>query len=190
MGGEVMNTTRLRKWVVYFFQHLGLPGVLGVSLLLGAAAYSLAILLPAASRVAQLDERIATATSRLQAARQAKVGAPQTPVEQLLAFYQTFPKGATVPDVLGKIYAVADEQKLSLEIGEYVLTKSRSGRLDQFRITFPVKGSYPQIRKFIGAALATVPALALESVNMKREKVGDAVADARIVFLLYLERGA
>jgi hypothetical protein len=189
LGGEIMNTALLRRRLAYAFMRLGLPGVAGLALLLGAAGYALAILLPTVAQIDKLDQRIADATIKLQTAKDAKT-APQTPTEQLLTFYQTFPKGATVPDLLGKIYAIAGEQKLSLEIGEYVLTKSRSGRLDQFRITFPVKGSYPQIRKFIGAALATAPALALESVNMKREKVGDGIADARIVFLLYLEKGA
>ncbi len=185
-----MNTLLLRRRLVYTFMRLGLPGAIGLALLVAAAGYALAILLPTVSRIEKLDERIATATIQLQSAKDAKASAPLTPTEQLNAFYQAFPKGATVPDLLGKIYAVAGEQKLSLEIGEYVLTKSRSGRLDQFRIVFPVKGSYPQIRRFIGAALATAPALALESVNMKREKVADGVADARIVFLLYLEKGA
>jgi hypothetical protein len=185
-----MNTVLMRRRLAYAFMRLGLPGVLGLALLLGAAGYASAILLPTVAHIDKLDQHIAAATIQLQTAKDAKATAPQTPTEQLLAFYQAFPKGATVPDLLGKIYAIAGEQKLSLEIGEYVLTKSRSGRLDQFRIVFPVKGSYPQIRRFIGAALATAPALALESVNMKREKVGDTVADARIVFLLYLEKGA
>jgi hypothetical protein len=184
-----MNTVLLRRRLAYTFMRLGLPGVFGLALLLGAAGYASAILLPTVAEIDKLDQRIAEATIKLQTAKEAKA-APLTPTEQLSAFYQAFPKGATVPDLLGKIYAIAGEEKLSLEIGEYVLTKSRSGRLDQFRIVFPVKGSYPQIRKFIGAALATAPALALESVNMKREKVGDGVADARIVFLLYLEKGA
>jgi hypothetical protein len=190
LGAEIMNTALLRRRLAYAFMRLGLPGVFGLALLLGAAGYALAILLPTVAQVDKLDQRIADATIKLQTAKDARAAAPLTPTEQLLAFYQAFPKGATVPDLLGKIYAIAGEQKLSLEIGEYVLTKSRSGRLDQFRITFPVKGSYPQIRKFVGAALATAPALALESIQMKRDKVGDGVADARIVFLLYLEKGA
>ena len=105
-----------------------------------------------------------------------------------MAFYGAFPKGATIPDWLSKIYTIADQQKLDLEVGEYSLTQAKSGRLDQFRIVFPVKGSYPQIRKFIGAALATAPALALDSLSLKRDKVGDGSVDARIVFLLYLEK--
>ena len=45
-----------------------------------------------------------------------------------------------------------------------------------------------QIRKFIGVAMATAPALALDSISIKRDKVGEGTVSALIVFLLYLEK--
>jgi hypothetical protein len=38
--------------------------------------------------------------------------------------------------------------------------------------------------------LATAPALSLESVAFKRDKVGDDRIEARVDFLLFLEKGA
>ena len=184
-----MNAALLRRQLAYRLRSLGLPGMLGLALIAVAVGYLFAVLLPANARSRQLEQRIAEISTRVPGADQAAGNEAITPTEQLMAFYRAFPKGATIPDWLGKIYTLADQQKLDLEVGEYALTQVKSGRLDQFRIVFPVKGSYPQIRKFIGAALATAPALALDSLYLKRDKVGEGTVDARIVFLLYLEKG-
>lgn len=184
-----MNAALIRRRLVHGLRRLGAPGMAGLVLLLAAGLFAAAVVLPARDRMQQLDRRIAAADAKLQAPA-VGAGQPQTPGEQLVAFYQTFPKGTTVPDWLGKIYGIAGEQKLSLDVGEYALTQSQAGRLDRFRISLPIKGSYPQIRRFIAAALATAPALSLESVYFKREKVAEGSVDAKVVFLLYLEKGA
>ncbi len=183
-----MNASLIRRRLAYAFRRLGWPGIAGLSLLLAAGVFAAAVVVPDRDRMRQLDHRIASAAARLQAPEAA--GRTLTPGEQLAAFYQAFPKGTTVPDWLGKIYGIAGEQKLSLDVGEYALTHSQAGRLDRFRISLPIKGSYPQIRRFIAAALATAPALSLESVYFKREKVAEGSVDAKVVFLLYLEKGA
>ena len=177
-----------RRQLAYLLQRLRLPGALGLALLVGAVGYAFAVLLPANARNDQLERQLAAAVRQEQAAERDLADGTTTPAEQLMAFYRVFPKGTTIPDWLGKIYAIAEQQKLSLDSGEYSLTQEKLGRLDRFRIVFPVKGNYPQIRKFITAALSTAPALALDSVSMKREKVGESSVEARIVFLLYLEK--
>ncbi len=180
-----MNAALLKRHITFRLKQLGRPGALGAVLLLAVAVYAIVVVIEFDS----VEQRIRAGEEKLRAAAAGRSG-PLTPAEQLAAFYQAFPGGATVPDVLGKIYGVAGAQNLSLDIGDYSLARAQSGRLDQFRITFPVKGSYPQIRKFVGAALATAPALALESIQFKRDKVGDAVVEARVEFLLYVEKGA
>ncbi|MFY9328346.1 MAG: hypothetical protein WAO76_10060 [Georgfuchsia sp.] len=181
-----MNAALLGRKANYWLRYLGLPGMFGLALIAAAAVYLFAVMMPAHARSRQVEQRISEASARLQA--DGKTDREKTPAEQLMDFYHVFPKGTTIPDWLGKIYAIAGQQNLDLDVGEYSLTQAKSGRLDQFRITFPVKGSYPQIRQFIGAALATAPALALDSLSLKRDKVGDGYVDARIVFLLYLEK--
>jgi hypothetical protein len=186
-----MNLQLLRRHLAYRLRRLGWQGNAGLALLLVSLAYAGLVLLPAYRHGEQLAQQVGEAEARLKKAESEPAShQPTTPGEQLLAFYQAFPKGATVPDWLSEIYAIADNQKLPLDNGEYALTRSPSGRLDRFRIAFPVKASYPQIRKFIAAALATAPALALDGIYLKRDKVGDGVVDARIVFILYLEKGA
>lgn len=191
-----MNARMLARHLRHRGERLGWAASLGIVLLLAALLYALISVRAASARA----ERFAAAATQANAevARQASAASgasaapktPTTPAEQIVAFYKEFPKGESVPDWLESVYAIAENEKLSLEVGEYLLTKSAGGKLDHFKITLPVKGSYPQLRKFINAALATVPSLALDGIYLKRDKVGDGAVDARVVFLLYLERGA
>jgi hypothetical protein len=184
-----MNATTLQRQIIYRLTHLAWPGWLGLGLLAAALGYAIAVAVPAAREIDHLDRRIADAETRTQA-DQAGQSRPLTTSEQLAQFYETFPKGTTVPDWLGKLNGIAIKQNLSLDVGNYSLVRNQSARLDQFRITLPIKGTYPQVRKFIAAALATAPALSLESVAFKRDKVGDDRIEARVDFLLFLEKGA
>jgi hypothetical protein len=186
-----MNLRLLRQHLIYRLRQLGWVGGAATSLLLGATIYALLTFPAANQRLDQLAEQLGKASEQLKLAEQQPAGnQPLPPGEQLQTFYQAFPKGTTVPDWLGEIYRIAGQQQLALEAGEYALTQSPAGRLDRFRIALPVKATYPQIRRFIATALSTAPALALDGIYLKRDKVGDGIVDARIVFLLYLEKGA
>ncbi|MFZ2268600.1 MAG: hypothetical protein WAV95_13580 [Azonexus sp.] len=186
-----MNARRLQQQLIYRLRQLGWVGGAASVLLLGAVVYALVTFPAASQRLDQLAEQLARTSGQLKQAEQQPASEQALPPgEQLQTFYQAFPKGTTVPDWLGEIYRIAGQQQLTLEAGEYALTQSPAGRLDRFRIALPVKATYPQIRRFIATALATAPALALDGIYLKRDKVGDGVVDARIVFLLYLEKGA
>lgn len=180
-----MNTALLRRQLAYWLIRRGWPATLGLALIASAAAYYLLVLIPSITRHQELEQGIAATALRL---RDTERHEATTPSEQLRAFHRSFPPGTAMPDWLGRIYALAKQHRLELDVGEYTLTPATAGRLDQFRIVFPVRGGYPQIRKFCAAALASVPALALDSLTLKREKVADGSVDARIVFRLYLEK--
>jgi len=180
----------LRQHLAYRLGRAGWQALCGIALLIAAFAYAFVLVHNAGVRSAVVAAEVAKANAAGELALQRGPRQPLTPGEQLQAFYKEFPRGESVPDWLESIYALAAEEKLALELGDYTLTKNPAGRLDRFSITFPVKGSYPQLRRFISAALATAPALALEGLSVKRDKVGEGTVNARIVFQLYLEKGA
>jgi hypothetical protein len=184
-----MNAAFLQRLAKYHLARLGWPGWSGLALLFAAIGYLLSVVLPATRELDQLDRSVARSVAEVKA-EQGGGTRQLTPSEQLAQFYAAFPKGTTVPDWLGKLNSIAVKQNLSLDVGNYSLVHNQSARLDRFRITLPIKGSYPQVRKFIATALATVPALSLESVAIKRDKVGDGQVEARVEFLLFLEKGA
>lgn len=168
----------------YVLRRGGMPAWLGLFCLAAAMGFFVLDVIPATDQLSNLNQRREAALSQK---AQSQGAHKLTPAQQLSAFYGGFAKGVTIPDVLAGMHQIATEQQLALEIGEYSMTREQGAGLDQFRITLPVKGSYLQVRKFIAEALVAQPALSLESLSVRREKVAQDAIDGRIVFLLFLE---
>jgi Tfp pilus assembly protein PilO len=184
-----MMTHRLALRVLaYRLSRLGWPGWCGVVMAMAAGLVALTVIMPGYAEMASQDERLAVASREVERLKiQVADGSNNSPAEQLALFYEAFPAENTIPAWLEKIYASASTDGIKLESGEYSLQRAQLGRLNQYRITFPIKGAYPQIRKFISDVLVSAPAIALDSIQMKRENVGEGSVEARLVFLLYLE---
>ena len=180
-----LSARRARYWA----GRLGLAGLAGILLAAAAAAGVGAWLKPLEAQSVALQREIASVKSRIEAtSAQRGQMAPVTEQEKLGAFYTRFPERAAAPDLLERIYTQAEAQQVALDEGEYTFVTAKELGLDTLRISLPVKGSYPQIRKFIGATLADLPTLALENLSFRREKVGDEMVDAKVTLLLYLGR--
>jgi hypothetical protein len=163
---------------------LGRAGVLGLGLLAGALGFYLSAVGPAREEVAALQARAAElAKQGRQGARSAP--APATPA-QIDRFKGFFPALESAPDWLRTLYGLAEREQLELQQGIYRLSDDRVLGLSQYRISLPVRGSYPQIRRFIAGALDAVPALSLEEVTFQREKIGDGAIEAKIGLSLHL----
>jgi hypothetical protein len=52
----------------------------------------------------------------------------------------------------------------------------------------PVRGSYPQLRRFLHALLGQLPAVVVEDVEFQRKKIADTDLTGRIRMTLYLSR--
>jgi Tfp pilus assembly protein PilO len=110
-----------------------------------------------------------------------------TTTQDVTAFYQLFPAGATLPMQIELIEKIALKQKIVLNRGDYKLTKAKQGQLMRYEIIFPLVGSYTQIRQFIIAVMQRIPALALSDMQIKRENVATTSVQARLVFTLFLQ---
>lgn len=167
-------------------QRLGIPGAVGVALLVFGLSYAASALLPARDELEGYRNEIARAQER--ATRAAGGEADNTPAGQLRAFYKLLPAEPAAPEWLDKIYAAADKENLSLVHGEYALALDPETGVARYRIIFPVKGSYSQVRGFIAHALDAVPTLALDDVNFERQKISEGQVDAKIRMTLYLKK--
>lgn len=176
---------RVLQHIRYWLGLVGRPGLVGLALLAIAAALVGSVVVPQQARVAHLEQEI-------ERIRRAPVEIETAPAEtqevKVEKFYRSLPQSASTPDWLQKIFDAASTNGVVLEQGEYILLSNPNAKIEQYRIIFPLKGTYPQLRKFTAGALETVPALALESLLFKREKIADGSVDAKITFLLYLER--
>ena len=180
-----MMATMLQH-IRYWLGLVGRSGVVGIALLVVAAALVGSVVVPQQERVSELEQEIESL--RRAPATETEVALPESQELSVEKFYRSLPQSATTPDWLQRIFDAASTNGVVLEQGEYILLSNPNAKLEQYRIVFPLKGTYPQLRKFTAGALEAVPALALESLLFKREKIADGSVDAKITFLLYLER--
>lgn len=175
--------------LAYRLLMLGLPGIAGLALMIAAIGIVVVLLMPTQASIDRLDNKISVVAARLKNDGDSSNDRLMTKSEQIEDFYRIFPKREDFAKCLSKAYAIAEEQKIVLEQGEYSSVHAETMKLNQFRITFPIRGSYQQIRKFVGNTLAALPTLALEGLELKRNNIGESIVMARVTFLLYLEKG-
>lgn len=162
---------------------LGWPGMVGIGLLSICPAFYFSAILPVQERLASARNSVVALQEQME---HAGPGAGQrAPEEQLDEFYRMFPESRNMPEYLEKIFSSARKQGISLDQGEYKVTRTKEGNLVSFQMTFPVKGDYPRIRKYLAALLADIPVLSLQQVQFKRQKVGNSLVDANIRLGLY-----
>jgi Tfp pilus assembly protein PilO len=182
-----MNTLLWRRRLQYRMRQLGPMGLVGLALLVSAAALWMVVIRPGEQGLQRLTQKAQTRQAQLITLNQVGRVIELSPEEKIDVFYKKFPAVTQVPDLLGQIYAAAEKSGLTLETGEYALLQTETDRLARYRVALPVKGGFPQIIAFMDAVLKDLPAIALESANFKREKVDDAAVDAKLVFIVYVE---
>ena len=163
---------------------LGWPGIVAMGLLVTGIPFYF-------STVRPLQVDLETLRLNLQASRDGSSSAKadhslDTPVEQLAEFYRFFPSEEDSPRWLGKMVEIADKNGLVLNHGEYAVVRDTAGLLRRYKITLPVQGSYPQIRRYLAALIAEIPNMALENVQFERKDIEDKKLQARIRLVLYL----
>lgn len=161
---------------------LGPAGVAGVGVLIFCLPFWFSALAPA---LAAVQKRSAPAKSF-------PVREKASPVvdgaEELQRFYSRFPRVERLPGELDALYAHAKVAKVQLLQGEYRM-ESRSGALAAYHVTLPVRGSYPQLRQFVGRVLKDMPTTSLDAVRFERKKAADAQLEAQVRLTIYLRKG-
>ena len=160
---------------------LGLAGVVGVGVLLFCLPFYFSALAPAQAEVKRRNA--------------AAVRQPTQPLQRgddwsadLERFYSRFPRVERLPSELDALYAHAKVSKVQLLQGEYRM-ESRGAALAAYRVTLPVRGSYPQLRQFVGRVLKDMPTTSLDAVRFERKKAADAQLEAQVRLTIYLRKG-
>lgn len=168
-------------------QAVGRPGIVGIALLVFSVGFFGSTLWPSWRELER--QRAAAAAARIEAHRTAASASrrPASPSAELRAFYDIFPAQSATPELLSRLYAAAAKERLQLVRGEYGLSVDPHTGLLRYRIALPVRGSYSQIREFVGAVLRAVPAAALDEVSFERSRIADRMVDARIRLTLYVK---
>jgi Tfp pilus assembly protein PilO len=162
-------------------RRLGTAGVLALGVLLACAGFWWSALSP-------LEQGTATQRAALERLR---AHTPVQPVgtsrraEELRRFYGLFPLSAELPAELERVHRLARSAGLELAQGEYRLDRRPTG-LWAYRLTLPVRGSYPQLREFLGALLKELPIASIDALRFERKKAADAQLEAQLRLTLYV----
>lgn len=189
------NTAGLRssagraRWVLrLWIMRLGTAGKLGLGLATLGGVFYVSTVLPAESELREAKEELAAMQERAQRAAVAAAPAGLGPAEELARFYSLFPSDRSVPDALRTIYHLGVAQHLQLEQAEYRVATEGQNRLYRYDISFPVVGTYPEIRKFLRSVSKAVPAAALDKVAFEHRAGKRGQVQAKISLLLFAKR--
>ena len=164
--------------LIYQVNRLGRAGTAGAGLMLIAAIFTLTAVLPQYREIAALREEI-------HGAQLAGTTDP-SPHVRLGRFLDRLPKRSELPGIAGQIFKLAATAGVTLDQGRYELTPMHSGKLARYRMSFPIKGPYPNIRQFIDATLSTIPSAAVDGMRIERKTTGDANVDADLRFSIFV----
>ena len=163
-------------------RRLGPAGVVGIGVLLACGAFY-------ASAIAPLTEELAAQKAALERLQSRKLYQPASagasPGEELQRFYNLFPPAERLTDEVAKLHRIGRSAGLDLAQGEYRLER-RPGGLWAYRVTLPVRGSYPQLRDFIGAVLKDMPIASIEQLRFERKRAADTQLEAQVRVTLHL----
>lgn len=170
---------------------LGWPGVVAIALLAANLAFYFSVTIPARDEVERLRASAEYAQAKKQRlARNHLATLPPTPASDLQRFNAFFPPAQEAPKWISTVYAAARGEKLVLERGDYKGLRDVGVPLVRYQMTLPVKGTYPQIRRFIAEILEEIPSASIDDISIKRDKISSEAVDARIKISLYMKDGS
>jgi hypothetical protein len=159
---------------------LGPAGIAGIGVAIFCAAFYLNWLAPAAAELEGRNEAALRGVPA-QAVR-------DDPAAELERFYSRFPSVDSLPGELDTLYAHAKQSRVQLLQGEYRMAAA-GGPLAAYHVTLPVRGSYPQLRQFVGRVLQDMPTTSLDALRFERKKAADAQLEAQVRLTIYLRKG-
>lgn len=165
-------------------QYVGRAGVIGFALLSLSLAGFLVANSPLRHQVAQLQQSL-TAKQR-ERLNSHGPGIDAAPGEQLQTFVKTLPAREQLPALTERIVAEASAAGIALERGSYDFSVTHSGRIVRARLTFPINGSYPNIRQFVNGTLSAIPGAAVDGLKLERKDIGAGEIGAEIRFAIFL----
>lgn len=181
---------RVRWTLQRLLRRLGWPGMLAIGILAICTASYFSVIRPTQERLGTVQQHLASLRKQLVLAGTQNHDIVLTPEAQLAVFYRKFPEEQYSPVWLEKLVALAANRGLSLNDGEYKVTRDKVGKLVRYQMILPVQGEYPQIRKFLADLPGALPVVALENVQFERPKIADPNVEAKIKLILYLEQAS
>jgi hypothetical protein len=162
---------------------LGPAGVVALGVLLFCAYFHFSAVQPAEREL----EAQRTAAERLKSRSPIQLANVPDQADEVRRFYDLFPPVSRLPDELQHVYTLARDAGLQIQQGEYRL-ESRGVGLLPYRVTFPIKGTYGEIRQFVGTTLKDMPIASVDALRFERKRVGDVQLEGQVRLTIHFRR--
>lgn len=160
-------------------ENLGAAGVIGVGVALFCIPFYFSTVQPLEKEAARRN-----VTLERQRARLPVQPAGNDAAADLARFQAAFPPIERLGAEVEALYAHARGAGLHLQQGEYRL-ETKNGGLTAYRVTLPVRGSYGQIRTFVGTVLKAMPIASVDAVRFERKRAADTQLEAQVRLTIY-----
>jgi hypothetical protein len=160
-------------------QRTGRVGLSGIALLLASLIFLVSTHLPLTREVEELRSQVRLA--------HVQVRAPATVADTSAALLRSLPGRDQMPAVLGVLLHEADTAHLAIDTGKYETTVLKGGGVVSYQISFPITGPYSQVRQFIDATLAALPAVAVTELSLTRKSIAEGSVEARIRLTVFTQ---
>ncbi|HEX7888784.1 MAG TPA: GspMb/PilO family protein [Ramlibacter sp.] len=182
--------SRVRAWLAHAARHADPVTAAAVTLLALAAILHWGASATLRDRITESRQGVADAHRQaLDAGRERQRREAMSPAARAEAFYRFFPAEASATDALVRIHDAAARHGVQLAQADYRMTRTEGTRLLAYQVTYPVKGSYSQLRKFLTQVLREVPNASLDDVNFRRDAISQAEVQATLKLTLHLKEG-
>ncbi len=160
---------------------LGWPGLAGCALLVLAAVWCVARVLPLQQ---QITERLAAQRAAATAVATAAVAVPApTP-----AWDELIPSRAELNPQLQDVRNIADAHGLDIRSTDYTLTKLDGSALWRYQMAFMLETDYVSLQRFVGELLNALPNLALTGIDIARSEEAEGLVTANLRFAFYFRQ--
>ena len=166
---------------------IGWTGGIGLALLLSTCVLGLSFLLPAREESERMRKEL-----RLLSNRRASASASSRPVagmrQQLDEFLGSLPPQDQINAQLSQLNELAASHRVVLKNGVYRTTTSKDGRIGRLQISVRTQARYADIRGFLHALSADMPAMSVGRISLTRQKRVDAALEASFEVTLFFQR--
>jgi hypothetical protein len=119
-------------------------------------------------------------------AKQSTSSQPQDSQQRLQALQTALQASDEPAELVRKMAALAQAEQINLAQGDYQQQTNASTGVTRIQISQPVRASYPQLRRYVEAVLVAIPNASLDQVLARRDNVGQAQAEARLKWSLWM----
>lgn len=169
-----MSAALWLAWGRHAVERLSWPGLIGLALVVGA----LAVQVGGTNQMVERNEELQQTIDRLLQRNSSETETlPAVEVHALAAL----PSGDELVPLVAAVHAGARRRQVALEQGEY-LWQPEPGSGGRYRLSFPARGSYPQLRGWVADLLGLWPSLSLEEFDLRRDNVASETVEAQVRF--------